>query len=127
MTTKKTAKKAEEKKPKTFDEKMSVLKKMHARSAPEALEQLKSWEEQMQRLQIKLDWYQHPATKELRELARTQIQAANDVLANKEDLTEEDRKAIIKMKNAHMVYLAVLSEDPEKEIQTIENFVENEL
>lgn len=112
---------------KTFEEKMKILKEMHSRSHPEAIAQIMDWEEKFARLQANLEWLGHPNTKELAQLAVEQISLINNSLANGEALSDVDRNKLFAQKNAHMVYLAVLSNDPQSEMRSIESSVDAEL
>lgn len=116
-----------EKIPKTFEEKMQVVKELHARSHPDAKKQLSDWEDQMSRLQTQEEWLKHPNTVELKELVIEQIAAIVSMLANDEGIDESDRKALFKLKKAHLTYLALLSIDPRGEMETIEKAIEQEL
>ena len=111
----------------TFDEKLIKLKQIHARSHPDALSYIKQWESRFAQLQVTKDWLQHPITQKLRELATEQIDRIVSVLANSKDLAEADRKAMFEQKEAHLIYLTLLTEDPTSEIKSIESKVDAEL
>ena len=119
--------KKEQLKQMTFSEKMDVLKNMHSRSAPDAKKKIEEWEEQMGRLQMKRDWLNHPGTKALMHNAMEQVKSINDILSSDADIDEMDRKVYFKLKEAHLVYLATLSADPEAEMRSIEQGVDYEL
>lgn len=112
---------------KTFEEKMKTLREIHARSHPEAIAQLSQWEDSFARLQATSEWLQHPNTTNLRKIAEEQIKMISDVLAEKEDLGESERKVLFAMKKAHLVYMAVLTENPDNQIKSIEQSVDAEL
>jgi hypothetical protein len=111
----------------TFEQKIQTLKKIHASSAPEALEQIFSWEERMSYLKIKDDWLKHPDTIQLKEMISDQIRNIVSVLATKEDLDEIKRQALFELKKFLMPLLALLSDDPTSEIRAIEESVEFEI
>lgn len=112
---------------KTFQEKIEALRKAHAKSHPDSRAQIRSWENQMAELQVKKDWVDHPNTKAMKDLTLEQINRINGVLANDQKLEEAERKALFAEKNAHMSYLAFLSDDPASEMQSIEHAVNHEL
>lgn len=116
-----------QKKKMTFDDKIVALKQMHARSHPDAKRQISEWEDRMSQLQIQTQWLKHPNTTALRTLAEEQLQAISARLSEEETMPDEERKALFKAKNVHIVYLAVLTGDPEAEIETIEGEVDAEL
>lgn len=111
----------------SFEEKMKILNKIHAFSDDDAKKELKKWETKMSRLKPQKDWVKSPFTKELRDLAMEQIKNIMSVLSNDENLTEQDRKSLFAEKRAHMTYLAILSQDPMKEIKTLEESADFEL
>lgn len=111
----------------TFDENIKKLKEKHARSKPETRERISRWEENMAHLKATKDWINHPNTRHLAQLCSEQIESINDTLANDEKIDQETRLALFKTKNAHITYLAVLTESPDSEIKSIENKVDYEL
>lgn len=111
----------------TFDEKIEQLKRIHSKSAPEALEQIRSWEEKMVRLNAQKEWLNHPSTAYLRQVCVDQIININYKLISDSILSEIDRKALLAERGAHIVYLATLTEYPDQEIKAIEKAVNNEL
>jgi len=111
----------------TIEEKIKKLKKIHSKWHPDARTLISDWEEKLIRLQAKAEWLKHPNTVELRQIAMEQVDLINDILANKEDLVESERKTMFAMKKAHQVYLAVLISNPENEIKGIEQSVDAEL
>lgn len=116
-----------DKQPVTIEEKIQRLKNMHAGSHPDALAQIRNWESRFAQLKITKDWLKHPITIELREMVIEKIEQAVQVLANTEDLSEVERRAIFEQKKAHLVYLAILTADVDGEIKAIERLVETEV
>lgn len=114
-------------KPETFEDKIKILKQIHSRSHPDAVSQISQWEDRFARLTAKKEWLNHPNTVELRNLVSEQIDLIVGVLAEKEDLTELERNKLFAQKNAHMVYLTLLTENPDSEIKNIEQSVNVEL
>ena len=110
-----------------FEQKIETLKEIHSRSHPDALNQISQWEDRFARLQAESAWLTHPNTIALRNLAAEQVDLIVGVLADKEDLTELDRKKLFAQKEAHMTYLAVLTSDPTQEIKSIDSSVTAEL
>ena len=118
--------KGKENKPSTTEEKLKFLYKHHNRSQPEALEQLRTWDERLLRLKIDKDWLAHPKTQELKQLVVEKINNIISVLANNESLSEVERKAYFKDKKSMFSMLAVLTNDPAKEIEAIESAIDFE-
>ena len=114
-------------KDKPFEEKVKILKDMHAKSAPEALEQITQWEERFTMLKANKEWLDHPITKQLKELAEEQVAAVSALLSDKEDMSEIERKGLFALKKAHLVYLSVLTSNPESEMRSIEDSINDEL
>ena len=115
-----------DKKPITTEEKIAFLYKYHSHSHPEAREQLRTWDERLSRLNIDKKWLAHPNTRELRVLIMEKINNIVSVLANNENLNEAERKAFFKDKKSMVGRLAVLTDDPEKEIENIKSAVDHE-
>jgi hypothetical protein len=111
----------------TFEEKIKTLREIHSRSHPDAVQQISQWEDKFARLRARKDWLEHPNTMELRNLATEQIDIIVGILAEKEDLSDDDRKKLFAQKQAHLVYLTVLTDDPESEIKSVESSVDAEL
>ena len=111
----------------TFEDKVIALKKMHIKSHPDALRQIKGWENSMAKLEVQRDWIAHPNTQELRDVATEQLNAIKTELSTNRDLSEDRREALFEAQDAHMAYLAVLTVDPESEINSLESEIDNEL
>lgn len=111
----------------TFEEKLNKLRKIHTYSDVDAKNQLKQWEDQMSRLRVVKEWLEHPNTIDLRNLAAAQLRNITAILSNDRDLPEVERKALFSAKEAHLAYLAALSQNPETEMETIENSLNYEL
>lgn len=111
----------------SFEEKVEILKKKTAHYHKDAKLQITQWEDEMARLTMQKDWVNHPDTKKLRAIAEEQISAIVSELSSNENLTDVERQAYFKLKNAHIAYLSVLTEDPTSEIETIEEAIANEL
>ncbi len=111
----------------SFEEKIKTLKQIHARSSPDAINLVAQWEDRFARLQAQSEWLKHPNTMSLRNLVVEQIDLLVGILAEKEDMTELERARFFAQKQAHLIYLTVLTEDPDSQIKTIEAAVENEL
>jgi hypothetical protein len=114
-------------KEKSFEEKIQTLKEIHTRWDPQAIQQIRQWEERVARLKVESEWLNHPHTKEIRNYAAQQIDTIISVLANQRDLSEADRRAFFEQKEVHLQYLALFTSDPQPEIESIENAVDNEL
>jgi len=114
-----------EKKERTFSEKVISLKNL-LKNSPEHEQQLKHYEDRMAELQIQKEWLSHPNTKALADICRDAIRTINVVLSTKEDLSDVERKSLFREKSAHQAYLALLTDDPEGEIESVEKSV-NEL
>ena len=112
---------------KTFEEKMNELKNMHAGSHPDAINMLEHWEERYARLKAQTEWLSHPNTQELYKLAIEQIKTIDNILIEKEDLSDTERRQLYAEKKAHRVYVAVLSTNPQSEMKSIESSVDEEL
>ncbi len=110
-----------------IEAKIDRLKKIHARSAPEAKRQIEEWEEKMVRLKAQKEWLEHPNTRQVVELCVEQIESIDAVLTNDENLSEMDRRAMFREKNAHQSYLSALTADPTSAIASIEDAVDHEL
>lgn len=116
------------KKDMTFDEKLTQLKKIHARSHPEAKAQIAKWEDELARLKIDADWLKHPNTKQLKKTLSEQLDRIVGVLAGDDTLTETERKALFKAKDDVILpLLALLTKDPVAEMKVIENQVDENL
>lgn len=111
----------------SFEQKLTVLKRMHARSAPEAKMQIMKWDDELSRLRMQGDWLKHPNTKELRQILAEQLDRIVSVLANDETLLDVDRKAYFRTKDVVFSLLAVLTSDPESQMKAIEDQVDKEL
>ena len=112
---------------KSFEEKIQTLKEIQARWDPEAVQQIRQWEERVARLKVETEWLNHPHTQMIRDFAAEQIDTIISVLANQRELSEADRRAYFEQKEVHMQYLALFTSDPQPEIRSIENAVANEL
>lgn len=110
---------------KTIEEKISELRKHYKH--PDDQQLLDSWEKRLTGLYLKADWQQHQETRELAENARREVIRINTILAEKEDLSELERRILFAKKEVQLYYLAVFAEDIEKEIELIEKGVENDL
>ena len=115
------------KEPLTFDEKISKLKKLHSVWDPDAKKMIEGWQEAVGNLKFKKGWLELKPTIALRDLAAQQISAISSRLAGEPDLDEIERKLLFKLKDAHTVYLAVLTDDPADQIQQIEGMVDENL
>ena len=115
-----------DKKPLTIEDKLQFLYKYHSHSHPEAVEQLRTWGERLLRLKVDNDWLAHPKTRELRELVLEKINNITSVLANDENILEVERKALFKDKKSMISMLAVLTDDPTKEIEAIKSAIDYE-
>lgn len=111
----------------TFEEKIKALKAMHRNSHPDALNQLLEWEKRFIILKATEEWQSHPITKELTALAKAELVRIGVVLATKEDLTDIERKRLFALRDAHMVYLALLAVDAQSEMKTIEQSINYEI
>lgn len=111
----------------TVPEKIERLKKIHAGSHPDALAHVRQWESRFAQLAIEKDWLDHPCTAKLRDMVIEQIEMIVSVLSNQEKLSEDERRAIFEQKKAHLLYLALLTNDPGSEIKAIESQVDEEL
>lgn len=105
----------------TFFDKVTSLKKQFMYSGDtDALVQVAQWEDKFARLQVQKEWVIHPNTIELKNLVAEQIKNIVSTLANKEDLTQEDRLRLFAEKKCHLLYLALLSDDPSSEMEMLE-------
>lgn len=111
----------------TLHEKIEKLKAQHTTSHSDAKQLIESWENRLAELETTKDWLQHPITQRLRELAEEQIQYISHLLASDENLSEPDRRALFREKQAHFVYLALMQTDPNGEIKAIEENINYEL
>lgn len=111
----------------TLDEKIKALKKKTKGYNPEAIAIVDEWEDKYARLNAQAEWIEHPNTKELLALALEQIASIDSLLSEKEDITMDDRMKLFALKKAHLVYVSVLSANPESEIKSIESSVDYEL
>lgn len=111
----------------TFEEKVQYLKGLYANADPSALAQIQSWEERMSALTVQKDWLAHPSTEALRHVAEERLRGIRAVLAETEELPEAERKALFAERRAHLAYLAILTDDPGLELQSIERQINDEL
>lgn len=111
----------------SFEEKIRILKKIHARSAPDARRQIERWEEDISHLQFEQDWLQHPNTKKFRDVLAQHLDNISTVLQNEENISEEERKMLFRTKDIIFALMAVLSIDPLNEMKSIEGQVDYEL
>lgn len=110
-----------------FTDKIKRLKKLHAHSAEDAKQQIEQWETQMSRLKITQEWLNHPETKSLRNLTVSQLNAVVSRLANDAEMDDTTRAALFQVKSALLVYLAVLTNNPEEDMKEVESSVDFEL
>lgn len=114
----------------SFDTKIQKLKGHHAHSAPEAKIQIVSWQHEYALLSVKKEWLMHPNTQQLKEACLKSIEQIESVLANDRTKTQDERNALFGEKDAHNVYLALLSQTPDdidSEQKSIEDKVDFEL
>lgn len=113
----------------SFSDKIVAIKqKLTGSGASEdALHQVRSWEDRMSKLKVQQDWLQHPCTKELARIALEQVKGITSTLGNNENIPEMERGILFAEKKAHFTYLAVLTENPESEIDSLEKRVNEEL
>lgn len=111
----------------TYEDKLSVLKKMHSNWHPEAKEQLEKWGDELSRLKLEDDWLKHPSANDLRFTLSEQLQRIDSVLSNDQSLTEIDRKVHFKSKEFILQLLAVVTRDPESEMKSIQEQIDENL
>lgn len=108
----------------TTEEKLQIIRKFYAQDT-EAPQIINDWEDKLVRLKVKDEWLRHPDTIALKDLVVEKVSAINSELANNEDL--KDRSGYFREKKSLFALLAVLTEDPKSEINTIKNEIDEKL
>lgn len=108
-----------DKKDMTYEEKIAALKKMHAHWAPESRDQIDKWADEISRLRFEAQWIQHPNTKQLRTVLTSQLDRITTLLSTDETVKDDERRLLFRQKDIILSLLAVLTTDPEKELQVI--------
>lgn len=111
----------------SFEEKLKIVRTKHLRWHPEAISQLESWENDMVKLRVTKEWLDNPITRQLRETAEQQVKMIESTLSLTENLPEETRVKLFQFKKAHLVYLALLTENVDSQMRTIESAIDEEL
>ena len=111
----------------TTKQKIDKLRAIYANSSEQAKEQIYQWEDEFIALKVKQDWLDHPNTKEIRDRLETHINNINNVLMTDYNLTETDRKVLIKIKLLAQSILTVIGGDVEQQIINLDNKLNNEI
>lgn len=93
----------------------------------ESQRMIAEWEKQAYELTEQESFRNHVVTKKLAELARGYLEAVTNILSNDETIGEIDRKALLKAKKIHEIYLAAFTKDVSQEIELLKTKVENEI
>lgn len=65
----------------------------------------------------------HPCTIEMRDYAMSELQRIDNILRNKEDLSDNERRQLFADKRAHLKYLEWLNPQIDKDMQFIERSI----
>lgn len=114
-------------KQRTYEEKLSDLKRIHSLSSPEARQQIDKWQDEIARLNLTAEWLAHPDTLAMRKVLTDQLERIVSVLANDPTLTEAKRLAYFEAKGVIFNLLAIFEVDPVEEMKTIKNTIDFEL
>ena len=108
-----------------YDIKFDELKKRGY--GEDSRKQIAVWEDRVLELAEQENFRNHPTTQKLAIEAQNQIEAIDNVLKNDEELSELERKALIKAKKIHLIYLTMFTRDGSQEIEAIAKLVNDEL
>ena len=108
-----------------LDAKLKILQKR--KLAEDSKEILQGYQDDLVNLRIEDEWLKNPNTIKLKEIVLSQLNSSNSHLIGNEDLDSESRSIIYKHKEMLLVFLAVLTNDAESELKTLESKINYEL
>lgn len=111
----------------TYSEKLEMLKRKHARSHPEARQQIAKWGDELSRIEVKSAWLKHPDTGQIRKTLVDQLERIASVLADDKNLPDMERKVLFEVKDVILQLLAVVTGNTAEEIRAIEQQMDDEL
>lgn len=107
---------------KTLEEKLAGLNPQDYDS-PKDRELINSWKERVPMLAAQQGFKDHPITAELARITKEHIENIKAQLLSDEDMSELDRRVLIREKKLHEFYLGLFTKDPSAELQLIDKAV----
>jgi adenine C2-methylase RlmN of 23S rRNA A2503 and tRNA A37 len=80
-----------------------------------------NWRDRVIQLKGQEDFINHIITRQLAEFAKNYIDSADNVLLNDENISTEDRKALLKSRKVHQMYYELFTNDPTDELTQIKD------
>lgn len=92
----------------------------------EAQRQYQLWIDALTELESWAGWQKSEQTKKLAEIAEKRILDIEKLLATNENLNNEDRLKLFAEKKVHRIYLDLMTQDVDEEIEAIEDEIREE-
>lgn len=87
--------------------------------------QIKEWEDKYENLNLKKIWTTYPETRKLKNVAVAQVREINGRLANEKNMEQRERDNLFMLKDAHLIYIALLADNIDEEKTALEQEVES--
>lgn len=91
------------------------------------LDTIATWKNDLMNLRVDEDYLKHPTSKKIADIARQEILRIDEMLKNKEDMPEVERKSLFKEKKAHKMYYDFLSRNVSQLKQQLESDISNSI